>query len=391
MTVEATPGQGAMKSIYIDRNVVSYMFNAEAPSPQVMASKCLLPLLTEFGRDSYRCPYSIAHFEEIHAGGEQYAPRDIQALALLTDDWFISESMKTDEVVLERRPAGPHYQMWALQKTDPNAMIAMVRRELENVTAPALKGLISEYFGLVDNIRSENTAMQMQFDQIFESLQSKAKGVFDAQAKLAPDADLAGVLHDLGNTIVSLNGEEITKVNRRIRNHTHKNKSFSLPNVPESALDLEGDRFRATVDKALKRSQYPFKSASEFFAFLPHKDVFPPFKTKVMQLSALSDFVRTTIEKKETKWTSITNDLSHLFLALRCDIFVSSDRIVRNRARFIKRWLDLPVLILNPEECVRHILRDLLHSVDPENSDREVMFEFKDAHGRPLGNFKVAV
>jgi hypothetical protein len=108
----------------------------------------------------------------------------------------------------------------------------------------------------------------------------------------------------------------------------------------------------------------------------------------VLQLSALSDHLRTTIEKKETSWNSMQNDLKHLVLALRCDIFVSSDKVLLDRALFIKRWLDLPVLILNPEECVRHILQEILLSVDPDNRPSEVMFEFKDAVGGPLGKIQ---
>lgn len=392
MSETAAQKQDTLQTVYIDRNVISYMFNAEAHSPPVLASRCLREvLLTPFGRESYLCPYSIAHFEEIHAGGAQYALRDIQALGILTEDWCISESM-AGEVFLERRPTGQHYQTWASQKTDPDAVQAVLLRELENISDPLLQEFVSSQTAVLNQIKAESDAAQVPFDRALEAFQSTVQGMFDVYAELVPDPALTGILRDLGNTMISMDGEEIKTINRKIRNYTDQNKKLAMPNVSRTELSKDGARFRAVVDRAMKRSIYPHNSASEFFEFLPIKDgVVPVFKTKVLQLSALSDLLRTTIERKETSWQSAQNDLLHLVLSLRCDIFVSSDKVLLDRALFIKRWLDLSVLILNPEECVQHMLQELLLSVDPDNRPPEVVFEFKDQAGAHLGKFKAAV
>lgn len=392
MSESAANKQDTVKTVYLDRNVISYMFNTEAQSPPVLASRCMREvLMTPFGRESYRCPYSIAHFEEIHTGGAQYVLRDIQALGILTEDWCISESI-AGEVSLERRPTGQHYEMWAWQKTDPEAVQAMVLRELESMPDPVLKEFVSSQTTALNQIKAESDAALLPINESIRSLQSTVKDMFDAYADLATDPTLAGVLRDLGNAQISMNGEEIKTINRRIRNYTDQNKLLAMPNVSRTELSKDSARFRAVVDRVLKHSNYPYNSASEFFEFLPIKDgVFPPFKTKVLQLSALSDHLRTTIERKETSWQSAQNDLLHLSLSLRCDIFVSSDMVLLDRALFIKRWLDLPVLILNPAECVQYMLQERLLSVDPEHRNREVVFEFKDAAGMHLGKFKVAV
>jgi hypothetical protein len=99
---------------------------------------------------------------------------DIQALGILTEDWCISES-NTGEVSLERHPTGPHFQRWALQKTDPDALQALVLRELENISNPVLKEYVSSQTAALNQIKAESDAAQVPLDRALESLQSMVK------------------------------------------------------------------------------------------------------------------------------------------------------------------------------------------------------------------------
>jgi hypothetical protein len=71
--------------------------------------------------------------------------------------------------------------------------------------------------------------------------------MFDVQADQGSDPALAGILRDLGDTMISMDGEQIKNINRKIRNYSDQNKVLIMPNVSRMELSKDGARFRGLL------------------------------------------------------------------------------------------------------------------------------------------------
>lgn len=383
--------------VYVDRNVISHMLNPNVQDKSVASARCLARLVeTPFVRDRFAFPYSYAHFQDMNGGSDEHLTRDLKQLLWLTSGEWIREEAPSQEIKLDRMHLEKHFHWWRSGQESSNGTLSdrLVEDAISKIENPELRELWAQFQHDIATANAETAGLQEPIDAMLAQIQDLTGAYFEEQALNVNEPELSNILGDLGASIRTMDGEAIQSVNRRIRIYSDKHPKIRTPNVSAAFLELDGNKFRRKVDETIKRSSFPYESAAEFLKILPvQSGFFSPFQADVQRLCTLSDFVRTTIEKKNATSVSIYTDQFHLAIGLRCHAFVSADQTMRARARFIKRWLELPVLILDAEGLVQHILKQLVRETHPHLSKAEVTFTFtftfKENDGSLLRDFKV--
>lgn len=115
-----------------------------------------------------------------------------------------------------------------------------------------------------------------------------------------------------------------------------------------------------------------WKSHEDFFRVInfDYLTNLSPFHRKVLQLTSLADFITLVSEKvnSPTAFESLTNDQLHLALGLQCQIFVTADKRLLQKANFIKNWLELPVHVFDIDGFAKFLLRQVYLKDHPDQT-----------------------
>lgn len=216
-----------------------------------------------------------------------------------------------------------------------------------------------------------------------ETLQENLAKMISESCQQLPEGDFKETIGRLVQYLQNpTDGLEILRINKRLRNtkFSYGNIELKFPQINKKVLSNEGSDIHKLVNDALANSTFPFRDTEAYFDMMGRANIsiLSNFENEISRISDLADFVGATQEslKKSTAFNSKTTDLKHLVFGLRCKFFVSADKACLERARFIARWLNLPVKIFNVDQFVEYCLIQILESAKKRRSP--VTFQFAE-------------
>ncbi len=391
----------------MDANIFSYLTHPEKfEAPIRIPALCLRGVLHVLRSDGWVFPYSHAHFADIRQGGANHVRSNLENVESITQSWCIYEAQDSPGPSLRNVPIAEYYSMLNPGPTQANGSngsghtsaadpLNLMRKAIDETEDAELKKVMSQVFSELTEIEKENDQFADSMNSFLQKGQEVIGTMFKSMSNHVADRRQKAILNRLGESIITMDGMEILKLNRDIRENNIRDRRIGHPTVDADAVHLSSVELRNKVEAAFAWSNCPYSSPEDFFRANPLDQLsfFSPFQKQVMQLSGLSDWLGTTREslKSARAPQSITNDQNHLLFGLRCAVFCTADKVLLTRARFIKQWLDLPVEVLEMDDFVQFILKKVVRATKTENLKGEIPFEFNDADGHLLRTYKVEV
>ncbi len=338
---------------YLDWNIYSYLLGInEIIDPEVKAKiMCFKHIyLNNINKEKTVFPYSYAHFLDIMQGEQSFVEDKIYILNEISKNWIIYEDQNNKEQVLLNK-------------------VESIKNEYERY--------------LNDQIQGKKISSEMNpfIQSIIEP------GWIDAFNTIneIPDSEVKTACLKLLNSIKKQNGMkpeiETLKFNKFIRNQKleYEGKKFKFPGVNEKIIDFEMERLKKSVDSCLKQSDYPFNSSDDYFESSIKVPLFSNFFQKVGELCGLVDLIGLTSEKikGDKSFQGIINDQIHLSHGLRSHYFITEDKNLLVKSKFIKKWLNLPVKIFDIDELNKFLLKQI--SINTKSiKEKQITYTFKD-------------
>lgn len=308
--------------IYLDWNIVSYIFGLSTLSTELSNTVDCFKQILFSELDMSRCciPYSFCHYRDILMGDEQLYKEKNECLHKLSRDWRISEDkIKKENIRLDKC-------------LDSEKDFEIYRNNTKFSKTPL-------------NIPRELLEMYRTSSSNDEKL-NKLK------------EDIYAIIDD--NKIPA--GLSILRVNRKLRSSKImlNSKPFKYPSISKEVIDKDID-IKKKVEECLKQSSIDYKLLQPILDTIYNitKTILSTFSNQVLKLCQLCDFVGLTNEKlsKDTSFDSQINDILHISLGLRSSVFITEDKNLQIKAKFIKKWLGLKTIICDMDSFIVFILK----------------------------------
>lgn len=313
--------------IYLDWNVFSYLFQLSNTSNDYNnKAKCFSFILDNFLQIDKICfVFSEAHYRDILLGAEEYYDKKKEYLYSRTCGWKVKELFPNKEYI-------------SIDKLDKENFVkdfSLYKKKFEYADKETTlnQTFLNEFLG---KTISDNSAL--------DSLRMSIKNIIG-------DKD----------TISNLS---ILRINKSIRNSVFvkESKTIIYPNTEKSILDVNLNIQDVVLEK-LNESNINYSIVEHYFeiieeVFLKHMS---SFSFEILKLSFLSDFIGLSNEKlsKPTSFEGLINDTIHLTNALRLPVFISEDKNLLTKARFIKKWMNLNVNIFDMNSFNVSVLKQI--------------------------------
>ena len=325
-------------TIYCDWNVVQYLARPEKLVSDLRASALgLRAVIAQYiDRDIWVFPRSHAHFLDINQGGPKYESHDLAILGEFTGGWRVYEDR------------ADNYTLAINQFPD----------------------IAFEYAHCISTTRPP----PLPWSILMGTVTGAVAFAFKIAAFLYPTGKKRELIRRLADCLQSpgSSGLEIFRINKEMRTAFAVGSDFAIvyPEIRNVSHATDPATLRNLVDECIAESSLSFLGDHEGFFRIFNRDnlsFLSPFTRDVLKLTDLADFVALVSEKlkKETAFDSITNDQIHLTHGLQCDRFVTADKRLAEKARFIKTWKDLPVRVFDMDGLAVDILRQVARQAAP--------------------------
>ncbi|TGM88719.1 hypothetical protein [Leptospira licerasiae] len=350
---------------YFDWNIIHYLYHPENLSPD-LARKifCLSYLLRKvIIRDRWAFPFSQAHLQDIAQGSSDLIELKLKLLDHFSRGWLIHEDFN---------------QNFALRMDKPTN--------------------IQDYYNwFIDANEASNSMTEKTFESIKPIIEQTAE-YLRSQASKYPESSYTEFLFKLADSLLSEDaGLEAHRILKEIKKQGLKDGTIRFPQVDKKVVDLQNDDLHVEINKALSKSNIPISSYEEYIAMFHPKeiDLLSEFQNQILKLTGFADYVGLASEnfKKSTAFKSMTTDQRHLSCGLKCRFFITADKNLLQKAKFIKTWLNLDILIFDIDEFVIFILKQNLRQMNIENPNpiNNLTYNFCDDEGKIVHSYQIVI
>ena len=324
--------------IYFDWNILTQLadYNSNS-SNRIKAFKIILDNYIDFEHSCF--VFSDAHYRDILLGDKQKYKTKIQTLNFLSKGWKIINS--------------------------PQDINQLMLGNIEN---------IEEDF----NTYKENCAFS-QTHSVFP------KAIFDTFLNFAtlnknfsPEA-----INSLKNTLKNKDlpaGVTLMRLIKTLRySDLLNNSEVQFPHLDKSVLDETID-IKNEIDKAIEKSHFDMTLLNNSWSLFSKlaKSFISEFEIEIVRLSFLCDLFGLTSEKmnKPSSLDGMINDAKHLNYALRLPFFITEDKTLLTKARFIAKYHNRQTHIMDINYFCKTILSQTYKI--GENADKKINVYIKE-------------
>lgn len=170
------------------------------------------------------------------------------------------------------------------------------------------------------------------------------------------------------------------RINKILRNSDLLNNSeVQFPHLDKSVLDKAID-IKDEINKAIERSHFDMTFINKFWCQFSEitKSFISEFEIEIVRLSFLCDFLGLTSEKmnKSTSLDGMINDAKHLNYALRLPFFITEDKTLLTKARFIAKYYDRKTHVMDIKDFCKTILSQTYKI--GENANKEISVNIQE-------------
>lgn len=324
--------------IYFDWNILTQLsdFNSNS-SNKIKAFKIILDNYIDFEHSCF--VFSDAHYRDILLGDKQKYQRKIQTLYFLSKGWKIIDS--------------------------PQNINQLMLGNIEN---------IEEDF----NTYKENCAFSQNnlvfTKELFDTILN-----FDTLNKNFSSETINSLKNIIKNKELPA-GVTLMRINKILRNSDLLNNSeVQFPHLDKSVLDKTID-IKDELNKAIERSHFDMTFINNFWCQFSEitKSFISEFEIEIVRLSFLCDFLGLTSEKmnKSTSLDGMMNDAKHLNYALRLPFFITEDKTLLTKARFIAKYYNRKTHIMDIKDFCKTILSQTYKI--GENANKEISVNIQE-------------
>ncbi|AVV78739.1 MULTISPECIES: hypothetical protein [Leptospira] len=355
--------------IYLDWNVITYLndFSHLRAEDQTSCESMKLIIEKYLNNENFIFPFSHAHYLDINQGGREYVDSKLENLSKTSNSWRIYEDIPSD------------YQL----------------------KIQILHDVKFDYKICIDSFTNSQT-FTSAINLITQPINFAIGGFFKLFSHFLLNSNQKDLILRLGNVIQSQEyGTEILKINKAMRNAFNTEDSLVkvfYPDINKSGQSNQKLNLKELVTESFTNANhFLFPSYEKFFEWLPYEKItiISGFQKEIMKLSDLADLVALVSEDlgKKTSFGSITNDKIHLTMGLRCSIFVSNDKNLLKKAKFIREWMKLNVMIFNIDEFNTFMLKIIYKKENPGiNSEKEdIRYAVKRDNGDLIKEYTICI
>lgn len=319
--------------MYFDTNVISYFYDPTIIRDDYLRNKVFIAklLTTAFiDRKTSVFPYSLGHLRDILSGSEEYEKQKLQFLEEHSGRWKVTEEKNSDLIRLDK-----YFSIF-----DDYKSLKDSTEEVKPIVEFVYAAMAPLFHEIADKFAVQLYAPDNQFD-----------------------SDLVYRLVSLIQNYGPSSGLEMARVSKRIKSSKIyvNGKRVVFPILKKDSINLSRAELIDAVDKAISKISPDIGGYEDYLSFLCKQ--FPQstmsiFSTQVIALASLCEAIGLVSEKmnKNSSFEGVISDYFHLAFGLRSHFLVSADQNLLIKARFIKKWLDLPVKIFDIDELILEIL-----------------------------------
>lgn len=317
--------------IYFDWNILTQLadFNSKS-SNRIKAFKIILENYIDFEHSCF--VYSDAHYRDILLGDKQKYKTKIQALNFISKGWKIIDSPQNiNQLMLGNvEDVEKDFNIYK-----DNCSFTQTPFVLPNKILDTFLNLIT----LNKDISSET---------------------INSLEKILKDEDFPF-------------GVKIMRINKILRNSSLlKNSGVYYPQLDKSVLDKATD-LKDEINKAIKKSNFNMTFINDSWSLFSEitKSFISEFEVEIIRLSFLCDFLGLTSEKmnKPTSLDGMINDAKHLNYALRLPFFITEDKTLLTKAKFVAKYYNRPTHIMNVNGFCKTVLSQAYKTGDNSNKN----------------------
>ena len=170
------------------------------------------------------------------------------------------------------------------------------------------------------------------------------------------------------------------RVNKALRNSKLlKNSKIQYPHLDKSILDKPVN-LEEEINKAIEKSHFDMtiiNSSWNLFSQIS-KDFISEFEVEIARLSFLCEFLGLTSEKMEkpTSFDGMINDIKHLNYALRLPFFISEDKRLLTKAKFIAKYYNRQTHIMDINDFCKEVLSQAYKT--GENANKKITVNIQE-------------
>lgn len=324
--------------IYFDWNILTQLadFNSNSTN-RIKAFKIILENYIDFEHSCF--VYSDAHYRDILLGDKQKYEKKIQALNFISKGWKIIDS--------------------------PQDINQLMLGNIEN---------IEEDFNIYkENCSFSKTPLALPKETVDNFL------TFASQNKFFSSETINSLKNILTNKDLPA-GVTIMRIIKLLRNsNLLKDSEMQFPKLDRSALD-NTTNLKYEINKAIEKSHFDMtlinNSWSQFSEII--KSFIPEFEIEIVRLSFLCDFLGLTSEKmnKPTSLDGMINDAKHLNYALKLPFFITEDKTLLTKAKFIAKYYNRQTHIMDINDFCKTVLSQAYKT--GENANKKITVNIQE-------------
>lgn len=155
-------------------------------------------------------------------------------------------------------------------------------------------------------------------------------------------------------------GVTIMRINKTLRNSDLlKDSEIQYPHLDKSIIDKPVD-LREEINMAIEKSHFDMTIINNFWNLFSQitKGFISEFEIEIVRLSSLCDFLGLTSEKmnKPSSLDGMINDAKHLNYALRLPFFITEDKTLLIKAKFIAKYYNRKTYIMDINDFCKTVL-----------------------------------
>lgn len=175
-------------------------------------------------------------------------------------------------------------------------------------------------------------------------------------------------------------GVTIMRINKALRNSKLlKNSEIQYPHLDKSILD-KSVNLGEEINKAIEKSHFDMTIINSSWNLLSQisKGFMSEFELEIVRLSFLCDFLGLTSEKmnKPTSLDGMINDAKHLNYALRLPFFITEDKTLLTKAKFIAKYYNRQTHIMDINDFCKKVLSQVYKT--GENANKKITVNIQE-------------
>lgn len=374
--MENTPTVLARNIFYLDWNVFSYLSEPKSsPEHALRDIICLRMAIEQSDRRTIGLPYSRAHFADIEKGPASNHPVWIEYLSEISMGWNLLEMPgDSDRIALQRvNNVADHYRQWQDSMDADQTLTAAMEQMLSPV------------------VETTKLAVRNAMPEVSHTISRKSTLNDHVEVLLKPERPIEGI--DIMRLSKSMRGQLRRPDGRRV----------AFPELPDLDLllaDSAREEFLRGLDTAVRNSDFPYSSLDELERSIPDIPTSPllsRFTSRINRVTMLASLLGVgpeDIKRSSTsaKFDAIVNDLVHMAFGLRCHGFVTCDKPLLTRAKFVCKLVDVPARVITPREFLITILEGFAryYNSQPDCLRRNTYtFKFSDNDGNFIKAYSI--